>query len=188
METLVRASRSPRRSELLKAAGIPFETADPDVDESFDCPAEEAVSMLSARKAGAVGNLYPGRWILAAVTLVVLGGIPLGKPSGPDDAARMLRSLSGRTHQVFTGVSVLSPDRRLLTSSDRSDVSFCRIPEEEILDYVRSGEPLDKAGAYALQGRASLWISRLEGSYSSVIGLPLYLVRNLLLSAGYRFQ
>ena len=173
METLVLASRSPRRSELLKAAGIPFETADPDVDESFDCPAEEAVSMLSARKAGAVGNLYPGRWILAADTLVVLGGIPLGKPSGPDDAARMLRSLS---------------DRRLLTSSDRSDVSFCRIPEEEILDYVRSGEPLDKAGVYALQGRASLWISRLEGSYSSVIGLPLYLVRNLLLSAGYRFQ
>ena len=142
METLVLASRSPRRSELLKAAGIPFETADPDVDESFDCPAEEAVSMLSARKAGAVGDLYPGRWILSADTLVVLGGIPLGKPSGPDDAARMLRSLSGRTHQVFTGVSVLSPDRRLLTSSDRSDVSFCRIPHEHSFAYSYPSSPM----------------------------------------------
>ena len=134
METLILASHSPRRSELLRVAGIPFETADPDVDESFDCPVEEAVSLLSARKAKAVGDLFQARWILAADTLVALGGTPLGKPSGPDDAARMLRALSGRTHQVFTGVSVLAPDGRLLTASDRSDVTFCRIPEDEILD------------------------------------------------------
>ena len=187
MEKIVLASCSPRRSELLKAAGIPFETADPNVDESCDCSAEEAVAILSGRKAKAVGILYPDRWILAADTLVALDGKPLGKPSDPEDAMHMLRSLSGRTHQVYTGVSVLSPSGQLLTGSDKSDVSFCRIPEEEILSYVRSGEPMDKAGAYALQGRASLWISRLEGSYSSVIGLPLYLVRILLLRSGYPF-
>jgi septum formation protein len=100
----------------------------------------------------------------------------------------MLRSLSGRTHEVYTGVSVLSPSGEMFAETDRSDVTFCPVPENEILAYVRSGEPMDKAGAYALQGRASLWITRLEGSYSSVIGLPLYLVRKLLLESGYAFD
>ena len=187
-EKLILASCSPRRSELLTAAGIPFESVSPDVDESVDCPAEEAVVLLSARKAKAVARSHPGRLILAADTLVALNGTVLGKPAGPEDSVRMLRLLSGRTHQVYTGVSVLSPSGELFTGSDRSDVTFCSIPDDEIFSYVRSGEPLDKAGAYALQGRASLWISRLEGSYSSVIGLPLYLVRQLLLRSGYHFD
>ena len=99
----------------------------------------------------------------------------------------MLRLLSGRTHQVFTGVTVVSPSGDLFTEADRSDVTFCPVPEEEILSYVRSGEPMDKAGAYAIQGRASLWISHVEGSFSSVIGLPLFLVRSLLLQSGWTF-
>ena len=99
----------------------------------------------------------------------------------------MLRMLSGRTHQVYTGVSVLSPAGELFTASDRSDVTFCPLTEDEISNYILSGEPMDKAGAYALQGRASLWISRVEGSFSSVIGLPLFLVRSLLLRSGYTF-
>ena len=187
-EKLILASCSPRRSELLKIAGVPFETVSPEVDESFDCPVEEAVSLLSVRKAKAVGALYPGRRILAADTLVAVDGVPLGKPADAEDSVRMLHLLSGRTHQVYTGVSVLAPSGELFTGCDRSDVTFCPVPDGEILSYVRSGEPLDKAGAYAIQGRASLWITRLEGSYSSVIGLPLNLVRLLLLRSGYRFE
>lgn len=188
VEKLVLASCSPRRRELLSLAGIPFDAVSPDVDEAVSLPACEAVSVLSARKARAGGDLFPGRRVLAADTLVALDGVPLGKPKDPDDAVRMLRALSGRTHRVYTGVSVLSPSGALFTGADASSVTFCPIPEAEILSYVRSGEPMDKAGAYALQGRASLWITRLEGSYSSVIGLPLYLVRTLLLESGYRFD
>ena len=99
----------------------------------------------------------------------------------------MLRLLSGRTHQVWTGVSLLTASGDFYTETDRSDVTFCPVPEDEIISYVLSGEPMDKAGAYALQGRASLWISRVEGSFSSVIGLPLFLVRSLLLRSGYVF-
>ena len=187
VEKLVLASCSPRRSELLTLAGIPFETFAPDVDESCSLPVGEAVAELSARKAKAVSSHFPGRFILAADTLVAVDGESLGKPRSREDAARMLHLLSGRTHQVYTGVSVLSPSGSLLTEADQSDVTFCTLTEEEIRMYVDSGEPMDKAGAYALQGRASLWITRLEGSYSSVIGLPLYLVRTMLLRSGYRF-
>lgn len=185
MERLVLASCSPRRSELLTLAGIPFETASPDVDETCSLPAEKAVAVLSARKAKAVGVFFPGRYVLAADTLVALDGISLGKPSDGKEAERMLRTLSGRTHQVYTGVSVLSPSGELFTEADRSDVTFCDLTDEEIRAYVCSGEPMDKAGAYAVQGHASLWITRLEGNFTSVIGLPLYLVRKLLLKCGY---
>ena len=185
MEKLILASCSPRRSELLKLASIPFEQVPPEVDETCPFPADQAVTFLSARKAEAVGKLYPDRFILAADTLVALNGVSLGKPSDEADAVNMLSMLSGRTHQVFTGVSVRSPSGDIFTETDRSDVTFCPLSEEEILAYVRSGEPMDKAGAYAVQGRASLWITRLEGSYSSVIGLPLYLVRCLLQKSGY---
>ena len=154
MEKLILASCSPRRSELLACAGIPFETVSPDVDESCDLPACEAVSVLSARKASAVGAMFPGRFVLAADTLVAVDGHPLGKPADADGAVNMLRALSGRTHQVYTGVSVLSPSGMMVSETDRSDVTFCDVPEDEILAYVRSGEPMDKAGAYEI-GRAS---------------------------------
>lgn len=182
---LILASRSPRRSELMARFGIPFETFSLEVDESCGLSAGEAVEVLSRRKALAAFSAFPDAFILAADTLVSLEGEVLGKPSGPDEAARMLRSLSGRVHQVFTGVTVMSPSGRVFTLSDRTDVTFCPVPEEEILAYVNSGEPLDKAGSYALQGRAALWVTRIEGSDTSVIGLPLYLVRRLLILAGY---
>ncbi len=185
METLILASASPRRRELLSHAGIPFEVQAAEVDEHCDGPASFAVRTLSSRKALAVRSRFPSRFILAADTLVELEGVVLGKPSGPEEAAEMLRRLSGHTHQVYTGVTVINPDGEVFTDSDRSDVTFGNVPEAEIAAYVRSGEPLDKAGAYAIQGRASLWISHMEGSYSSVIGLPLYLVRALLIKAGY---
>ena len=187
VEKLVLASCSPRRSELLSLAGIPFETVSPDVDESCDLPADQTVAVLSARKAQAVSRFFPGRFVLAADTLVSLEGRKMGKPENVEDAKAMLRMLSGKTHQVYTGVSLLSPSGKLLTESDRSDVTFCPLTEEEIIAYVRSGEPMDKASAYALQGHASLWISRIEGSFSSVIGLPLHLVREMLMQSGYSF-
>ena len=186
-EKLVLASCSPRRSELLTLAGISFESAVSDVDESCALPVELAVRELSARKAKAVAVHFPGRYVLGADTLVALDGKKLGKPHDEKEAESMLRLLSGRTHQVFTGVTVVSPSGAVFTDADRSDVTFCSVPEEEILSYVRSGEPMDKAGAYAIQGRASLWISHVEGSFSSVIGLPLFLVRSLLLQSGWTF-
>ena len=186
-EKLILASASPRRRELLTLAGIPFQVDVPSVDETCDLPVDQCVVALSSRKAMAAGTMHPGRFILAADTLVSADGKKLGKPSDPGEAVNMLRLLSGRTHQVYTGISVLSPSGEVLSASDRSDVTFCQIPEAELLAYVDSGEPMDKAGAYALQGRASLWITRIEGSYSSVIGLPLYLVRKLLLDSGFPY-
>ena len=97
----------------------------------------------------------------------------------------MLHMLSGNTHQVYTAVTVISPDGTVYTDADRTDVTFTAVDDAEILDYVRSGEPMDKAGAYALQGRAGLWVTHIDGSDTSVIGLPLYLVRSLLLQAGF---
>ena len=183
MAGLILASCSPRRSELLHRLGLAFRTDAPDVDEECTLPAPEAVSVLSRRKASACAARNPGCTILAADTLVALGDEILGKPADADDAVRMLRLLSGQSHQVYTGVTVISPDGQILTGYDR--VTFDTISEEEILSYVRSGEPLDKAGAYALQGRAGMWITHINGSESSVIGLPLYLVRSLLTRSGF---
>jgi len=185
METLILASRSPRRQELLARVGIPFEAHETQADEHCDLPADQAVEELSRRKAAASAAQFPGRYILAADTLVAVNRQSLGKPADPDDAARMLRLLSGRTHQVYTGITVVTPGGEMTTASDRSDVTFCEVPEAEIRAYVATGEPMDKAGAYAIQGKASLWISRMEGSPSSVMGLSLYLVRELLSKAGY---
>jgi len=185
METLVLASQSPRRKELLSLAGIPFEADAPEVDESCTLSAGEAVKELSRRKAEAAALRHPGRFILAADTLVALDGHSLGKPASPEEARAMLSSLSGRTHEVFTGVTVISPAGDCFTEEDCTRVTFCEIPPEEIDAYIRSGEPMDKAGAYGLQGHAGLWSTRIEGSHTSVIGLPLYLARALLLKAGF---
>ncbi len=183
MIPLILASGSPRRQELLTQAGIPFEVVIPEADETCDLPAGEAVAELSRRKALAVRARIPDRVILAADTLVAVDGRPLGKPADTEDAFRMLRLLSGRTHQVFTGVTVITPEGEVRTGTDRSDVTFSEMSDAEIRAYIATGEPMDKAGAYAIQGRASLWIPRMEGCVSSVIGLPLYLVRELLQGA-----
>ncbi len=185
MEPLILASASPRRRDLLDQAGIPYEVCPAQADESCSLPAKEAVAELSLRKALAALRARPGRYILAADTLVTLDGEVLGKPKDEEDACRMLRELSGRTHQVCTGVTVVHPEGRCLTGVDVSDVIFAPMTEAEIREYVASGEPMDKAGAYAVQGRAALWIRRLEGSPSCVTGLPLRLVRVLLEQAGY---
>ena len=187
MTPIVLASQSPRRKELLRRVGIPFQVFVPDVDEHCDLPAAQAVALLSARKASACAPHFPGRFILAADTLVSLENRALGKPGTPEEAFRMLSALSGHTHQVMTGVSVLSPTGEAHTAVDITAVTFAAIPEAELRAYIATGEPMDKAGAYGIQGRAGLWVTHLDGCDSSVIGLPLYLVRRLLLDAGYCF-
>ena len=188
MNELILASQSPRRYELLRRLGLSFDTDAPDVNECCNLPAPEAVRYLSVLKAQACAVMHPGRFILAADTLVSFQGCSLGKPKDEADAIQMLNSLSGHTHQVYTGVTVLSPSGKLFSETDCTNVTFSSIPMEEILSYVRSGEPMDKAGAYAVQGRAGMWVEHLDGSDSSVMGLPLYLVRRLLTEAGFPLQ
>ena len=181
---LILASQSPRRRELLSLTGIPFEVDAPEVDESCTLGAREAVLELSRRKALAAAAKHPGKVILASDTLVAVDDIPLGKPTDEEDAFRMLRSLSGRWHQVYTGVCVISATGDIHAEVDATDVRFGHMTDEAIRAYIATAEPMDKAGAYALQGIAGLWIEEIRGSHTNVIGLPLTLTRRLLEACG----
>ena len=177
---LILASASPRRRELLTLTGLSFAVDAPEVDETCDFAPREAVAEISRRKALAGAAAHPGCVILAADTLVAVDNMALGKPRDEEDAARMLRLLSGRWHQVYTGVCAISADGSLHSAVDATDVRFADMPEDAIRRYIATGEPLDKAGAYAVQGVAGLWIEELRGSHTNVIGLPLALTRRLL--------
>ena len=177
---LILASASPRRRELMALTGLSFTVDAPDVDESCSLPPREAVMELSRRKALATAALHPGCVILAADTLVAVDDTALGKPRDAEDAFRMLHSLSGRWHQVYTGVSVVDVDGTLRSEVDVTDVHFEAMTDEAIRRYIATGEPMDKAGAYAVQGIAGLWIDELRGSHTNVIGLPMALTRRLL--------
>jgi nucleoside triphosphate pyrophosphatase len=209
---LVLASASPRRQDLLRNADIAFEALPADIDET-PLPGEaprECAERLAQAKALAVWHTRPQDVVLGADTIVVVNGTILGKPVDGEDAARMLRLLSGNTHRVITGVCVVkavagsqlpvasadrtghsaqSPqsievlrteNRELRTASETTLVTMNELSDDEIRDYVASGEPMDKAGAYAIQGRASRWIPRIEGDYSNVVGLPVALVYRML--------
>ena len=168
---LILASRSPRRAELLSAARIPFTIRFADIDET---PTSEDptkyVLRIAENKARAVGS-EPDEIVLAADTIVVLDGVILGKPSDAEHAARMLTALSGRRHEVITGICLRCQDRIVLDSVSTA-VWLAALSEKDVWDYVASGEPMDKAGAYAIQGIASRYIDRIDGSYSNVVGLP----------------
>ncbi len=177
---LVLASQSPRRRELLTQAGIPFVVRMCDLDETPD-PGEDPedyVQRLAAAKAAGV-HCGPGETVLGADTAVVLNGKIFGKPIDNSDARRMLALLQGRKHEVLTGVSLRSA-AGVVTSYASTCVWFSALSDDEIKAYVASGEPLDKAGAYAIQGLASRFIERIDGSYSNVVGLPVALVWQLL--------
>ena len=182
--TLILASASPRRRELLSLTGLPFRIDAPDVDETCFLPPREAVKELSRRKALAAAKLHPGCVILAADTLVSVDDKALGKPQDAEDAYRMLSLLSGRWHQVYTGVTVVDRDGNLHCEADVTDVHFEEMSEDAIRRYIATGEPMDKAGAYAVQGIAGLWIDQLRGSHTNVIGLPLHTTRDLLTRCG----
>jgi len=187
---IVLASASPRRQELLRSAGIEFAVQPADIDETAragELPRNYA-ERLAQEKALAVAYTRPRDYVLGADTIVVVDGAILGKPRDADDAARMLRVLSGRTHTVITGVCLAAAgddgERSLTTSSETTVVTMREISDDEIRDYIAAGEPMDKAGAYAIQGIASRWIPRIEGDYSNVVGLPVALVYGLLKERG----
>lgn len=182
---LILASASQRRQDLLREAGIVFDSCPADIAEerrAGEAPVAYACR-LAREKAETVAKRFPGRLVLGADTIVVVDDRVLEKPRDPEDAGRMLRLLSGRRHQVITAVSLVDPSGRSETRSSTTDVYFRQITDEEILSYVNSGEPMDKAGAYAIQGGAGAWVQRIEGEYSNVVGLPLSLVTELLRAA-----
>lgn len=178
---LVLASASPRRVALLRQAGAEFSVVDPGPDRPWPGEAEprHGVRALALDKAARVASRRPGAVVIGADTLVVLRGARLGKPRDAREAAAILARLHGRTHEVWTGLAVVSGgDRR--TAAECTRVSFSRLTPEEIAAYVRSGEPLDKAGAYGIQGLGGQFVRRLEGDYSNVVGLPLARLRAIL--------
>lgn len=184
-QVLILASSSPRRQELLREAGIPFEVHPAHIQEERSAGEDplKYACRLAREKAQAVAREFPGKYVLGADTIVVIGDQVLEKPRDTRDAARMLRLLSGRAHKVTTGVSLIDPAGETDTRSATAHVYFRRLEEDEIHRYIDSGEPMDKAGAYAIQGGAASWIERVEGEYSNVVGLPLSLVKEML---GYR--
>lgn len=181
-QTLILASKSPRRRELLEKMGISFEVMEADIEETEEGDPVRVVTGNALGKARKIQERFPDRVILGADTVVCLDGRVFGKPHDAPDAVRMLSALSGRWHEVYTGVVLLTP-ARAFTAYDRTSVHFVQIRPEEMEAYIRSGEPFDKAGAYAIQGRAGMLIDRIEGSFSNVIGLPQTLVRDLLIQA-----
>jgi septum formation protein len=186
---VILASKSPRRREILAMLGVNFEILSADADESSDIlDPNELVRELALRKGRAVRDLLveKGEWnadtlIIAADTVVAAGGEILGKPQDDADAARMLGMLAGTKHYVVSGVALLSGEREL-AASESTAVRFAPMTEEEITRYVATGEPRDKAGAYAVQGIASLYIEGLEGDYFNVVGLPVHRLNALLLA------
>jgi len=207
---LVLASASPRRQELLHNAGIAFIAEPADVDETPRAgePASVCAERLAREKALKLSRKHPQALVLGADTVVVVDEEILNKPVDADDALRMLSLLSGRVHQVITGVCLVKPvageqfasvsrpspaggrsfayevliseQRELRIASETTLVTMEKISEQEIREYIATGEPMDKAGAYAIQGRASRWIPRIEGDYSNVVGLPVALVYRML--------
>lgn len=181
---LVLASASPRRKELLRNAGFTFVAHPADIPED-PLPGETGKACgerLAREKALVVARQRPNDLVLGADTVVVVDGQLLGKPSDAADAARMLRMISGREHEVITGVCLVA-DGKTTVASETTIVTVGELTEREIADYVASGEPMDKAGAYAIQGIASRWIPQIEGDYFNVVGLPVALVWRMLRKA-----
>jgi septum formation protein len=187
---LILASASPRRSELLANAGYAFEILSVPVDEDA-LPGESAPAMVrrlagnkarAAQRAAKLDPRFAGKstlLFLGADTIVTVDGQILGKPRDAADARRMLHLLSGRTHQVMTGVALLADDIEEI-AAETTEVTFASLSETEIAEYVGTGDPMDKAGAYAIQGYASRWVPRIRGCYFNVVGLPISLVTALV--------
>lgn len=171
---IILASKSPRRRELISLLGIECEVDVAEVDENIDftLSAEENVKRISADKAAAVAQKYSDEdIIISADTMVVCDGERLGKPKDDADAVKMLKSLSGKTHQVITAITVRQGDKKV-TCAEITDITFRELFDEEIKAYVALGESSDKAGAYGIQGTASLFVSGINGDYFNVVGLP----------------
>lgn len=183
---LILASGSPRRKELLEKVSIPFTVVVSDVEEKVD-PAlspSDIVMSLAEQKAAAVAERFRDSVVLGSDTVVVYGGEILGKPANEEDAKTTLGKLSGKTHQVLTGVAILHQEKKIVFY-EQTDVTFWPLTDEDIEEYVLSGEPMDKAGSYGIQGLGSLFVKEIRGDYFSVVGLPLSRTARELKKAGY---
>ena len=182
---VVLASASPRRVALLRQVGLVFTVADPGPDRDWPGEAEprHGVRALALEKARRVAARRPEALVIGADTVVVARGVRLGKPSDEAAALEMLRRLQGRTHEVWTGVALVRGGEQR-TAAEVTKVQFARLDEAELRAYARTGEPLDKAGAYGIQGLAAQLVRRIEGDYSNVVGLPLARLRHLLKEFG----
>ena len=186
-QRLILASGSPRRRELLAMMGVDFDVCPVDVDEHLSGSPEQVVAALARRKAEAASALHPGRTVLGSDTLVYCCGETLGKPADERDALRMLQLLSDRMNTVYTGVCVIDGiTGRRQVCCDSAEVHFTAISEDAARRYVASGEPMDKAGAYAVQGMGGMFVRSITGSPSNVIGLPMHLVRQMLIDIGWK--
>ena len=182
---LILASQSPRRKELLSQLGVSFETCPADIDETplaSELP-EEYVVRMAVEKAQVISNRFPESWILGSDTSVILDGVIMGKPENETDALNMLSSLSGKTHQVLTAVALVC-QQQVKTRLVSTDVVFRDISPELAKAYWETGEPADKAGSYGIQGMGGMLVRSIEGSYSSVVGLPLAETADLLMDIG----
>ncbi len=176
MRPIILASASPRRQELLANLGLEFEVKVSEVDETLDenMPAAQQVEKLAERKASVVAAQSTIGLVIGADTLVVLGGKPLGKPADREEAVQMLKSLQGRSHEVFTGLAVIdAATGQSVVTHQATAVRFKPLSSEQIQRYVDTDEPMDKAGAYAVQGKASIFIDSIRGCYFNVVGLPI---------------
>lgn len=185
---LILASASPRRKELLENLGLSFKTIPSDADETIDnnITPDEAVQIIAKRKAEDIIHQvnYPAI-IIGCDTTVVIDNKTLGKPIDFDDAFSMLKTLSGRSHRVVSGVVVIdTKDNKLLSESVSSEVIFRELTDEEIINYIKTGEPMDKAGAYAIQGLAGTFVSKINGCYSNIVGLPISCLSEMLKQVG----
>lgn len=184
--SVILASRSPRRRELLQLIGLDFTAVSADADETLNTrlSPKEAVAEISRRKADAAAVYADCRdIIIAADTVVVLDGAVFGKPKSEADALRILKMFSGKTHQVMTGVTVRRGEQ-ILTATEVTDITFRTLSEDEIKAYIMTGEPMDKAGAYGIQGKASVFVSGIKGDYYNVVGLPLCRLTEMLKTFG----
>jgi septum formation protein len=192
-QPLVLASSSPRRKQLLELLNVPFNVVDSNVDETVEfgpSPAEIA-KMLANRKAQSVANMIgPGHIVIGADTIVVLNHRVLGKPNDRNDAIEMLLALQGKVHEVFTGIAIIDDKnskelRKEIVQVSRTLVHMRKLTLSQIENYVDSGEPMDKAGAYAIQGFGSVFVESIEGCYFNVVGLPVSLFVNMMEELGY---
>jgi septum formation protein len=187
MQNLILASSSPRRKELLETLHLTFAISSSEVDESFDpdLTPKEVVMELANRKAQAVFKENQNAFVLGSDTIVVLDNQILGKPADEAEAFGMLKSLSGKQHEVFTGVAIVSPIGTT-TFYERTEVWFWELTDDMIRAYVKSGEPLDKAGAYGIQQLGSMLVKKINGDYFAVVGLPVSRTLRELKMAGYQ--
>lgn len=180
---LILASNSPRRKELLGMLGYDFEVRPSDCDETTDiCDPAKLVKELSKRKAHAVARTADDT-VIGSDTVVAIGSVILGKPKNEANAVKMLRMLSGKTHTVYTGITVIKGNT-VITDAVPCDVTFKALSEKEINDYVACGEPMDKAGAYGIQGKGSAFVEKINGDYFAVVGFPCCYVNTVLNKLG----